>query len=610
MNNVHAEKFVNDIKNAKSHLELTKYKVSDKVIIDDFNGQSITLRGCTFDKDVKFDSIDLSCGIRLIDCAFKGNIEFNNITISKVDFDLKDADVNDSLLLSNCKIERQFAIHNKSQIIRNIHIKDGSEINQLFLTELRCKEGGIQISNSTINEVKTFSQCSFVNHIRFDNCIFKGQIRFENNDTSDYSFINSIFEKDVWIWAGQVKRGVTFNGGEFKDTFRIEAIRTEGGSNLSIFDAKFYDTFTIDYEYYREDLKINDGPKTIWIKNSIFNNKLVLHGKKEKFSPYQLQKMHIQCTDKLKGEIVTENFIIHELIIDGTNKYASLHFIDNSYSNIRIEKFSNYSSVQFINLNAFTEPKEQPSLKINNSYLGQTQFINTSFKHFRVSIINSDVGKIILSNVIWFDLDQIDTTKIRFGNHWHFVLSHLFTSNKTMHKHYGDYVAIPQNIRETFRQLKFASEQQGNRIQALKFRQFEMLYYLYELRLSKKFFNQDRIILELGRSNSHGLNWVKPVLILLGITTVYTCIYAWYTSPLLGFRPATSWLDIRLTFTELWYNLNIFPKLLNPINSLDNIIGDQYSKSRFLNFLDVSFKIIYAFFVFQIISAFRKYIWK
>jgi hypothetical protein len=640
MNNVHSEKFVDEIKNAKNHLELERYNVGDEIVIDEFSGESITLRGCTFENDVKFKSVDLSCGIRLFGCTFRGNMEFNNITISKIDFERKDGDVNDSLLLSNCKIEGQLAIHNKSQIIRNIHIKDDSEINKLYLRKSRCIEGGIQISNTIINKVRSFSQCIFINDIRFDYCFFKGQIRFENNDTSDYSFMNSVFEKDVWIWAGIVKNGVTFNGGEFKDTFRIEAIETNEGSNLSIFDAKFHDTFTIDYEYYLEELKIHDGPRSIWIKDSNFTNGIRINGCKDKFSPFEkINKIQLDCSNKLIGDIEISNFSLNDCVIQGTLTNSTILINDITTKKLTISKFFNKSTIQFVNFYPFITQSSNVKnmLEINSSVLGQTHFNNSSLNFDVVKIVTSDLSGINTSNLTWFqdsklfdyepnDLSKHLITRIESGD---------FISVENVQMNFATTVKLKSRVnssnlrnslsseltrqfciyfsliskRELYRQLKHAMDQQGNKIQSLEFMRYEMVYYLKELK-RKSLFNQNRLIMELGRTNSHGMSWSKPFWILMGITLFFSCALILTSSHHLELSIASSWSDLKLSWNTIVRNFNYFPKLLNPTIRLSTIVDEEYANSTLVNFLFIMYKIIYAFFIFQIIVAFRKYIRK
>jgi hypothetical protein len=119
-------------------------------------------------------------------------------------------------------------------------------------------------------------------------------------------------------------------------------------------------------------------------------------------------------------------------------------------------------------------------LDIFNSNLGVCELYNTFLDSFtKVAIKNSVLSEIITSNVRWFRLNQLEKPEDYPGSAQEFYWS---------------------NRREFFRQLKYAMNKQGNRIQALEFKSYEMSAFHKELstqKTNRKNFT-NKIILWLG----------------------------------------------------------------------------------------------------------------
>jgi len=164
-----------------------------------------------------------------------------------------------------------------------------------------------------------------------------------------------------------------------------------------------------------------------------------------------------------------------------------------------------------------------------------------------------------------------------------------------------------QNNKEVLRQLKHINDNSGNRIQSLYFKQLELKTYAKELWHTKTIFNKDRLILEFSRTNNFGQSWTKPTFILLLITSIFGAVMQIVNSPELSITPSFSLIDIKHTWQVIYSNIEIIPKLLNPTHKLENIINDQVNHPFALYSIDIIYKIVYAFFVFQIINAFRKF---
>jgi len=160
--------------------------------------------------------------------------------------------------------------------------------------------------------------------------------------------------------------------------------------------------------------------------------------------------------------------------------------------------------------------------------------------------------------------------------------------------------------RELFRQLKFAMEKQGDKIQSLVFKQYELIAYRQELHSSIGRYDEKFIML-LNRSNSYGQNWWKPVLWAIGFTSLFYYLITIFQSPEISGMDFSG-AGVSHLWYILWKNFGVFFQMLNPVHIIDKISeGAQYI-SKMTYFLDYLYRIILSYLIFQTISAFRKYV--
>ncbi|WP_338814185.1 hypothetical protein V9L05_02030 [Bernardetia sp. Wsw4-3y2] len=170
-------------------------------------------------------------------------------------------------------------------------------------------------------------------------------------------------------------------------------------------------------------------------------------------------------------------------------------------------------------------------------------------------------------------------------------------------------------VREIYRQIRFVLERQGDKIASLKFKSVEMETHKNEVinRFQYKWYHdlQDKIILLSGWTNDFGRSWFKPVRLMIPITIFFYFLIITGVSNKLSYCPnlfsIQSWY---ITLCEYCNYINIMPQLLDPTHSLSRIfIDNKYITIGFwAYFFDYFYKVILAFFIFQVISAFRKYV--
>ncbi len=165
--------------------------------------------------------------------------------------------------------------------------------------------------------------------------------------------------------------------------------------------------------------------------------------------------------------------------------------------------------------------------------------------------------------------------------------------------------------RELYRQLKFASDKQGNRFDFLKFKSLEMRYFKKEsfegVKWWKRLFEKDRFILIAGMTNNYGQNWYKPIIISIPFSLLFYCIIIVDNTKGLSFCPNFTWNSIKYTFGEIWNQSKVFWQLLNPTHNLNKIFEDENNLTSASFVFSYLQKISIAFFGYQAISAFRKF---
>jgi hypothetical protein len=178
--------------------------------------------------------------------------------------------------------------------------------------------------------------------------------------------------------------------------------------------------------------------------------------------------------------------------------------------------------------------------------------------------------------------------------------------------HFPQFHSKWRRTKEIYRQLKYALEKQGNRISSLRFKALEMKTYKQEtfikVKWYKRIFNVDRFVLWVGQSNDFGMNWLKPVLLAIGFSLLFHFLIIVGISDKLTYSPNLSFQSIETTWNVYRENLSSLPQLMNPTHLLSRIYPNNSNLNFNVHLLDYLLKVILAFFIFQTVSAFRKYV--
>jgi hypothetical protein len=214
------------------------------------------------------------------------------------------------------------------------------------------------------------------------------------------------------------------------------------------------------------------------------------------------------------------------------------------------------------------------------------ELYNFSFENFTIiNIENSILSNINTVGVTWFKKE---------------------TLNAKESKEITDHITYWKNNREVYRQLKFAMEKQGNKIQALEFQSYEMGAFRNELKPQKIF--KDKFILYLSWTNDFGINWRKPLFISLLTTLFFYAAIVICISKKIEFSFSVKVEDINNTCSELKHYFPAYFKLFNPLFIFDKTFIEVKSDTFMISFWEFLHRIVISYLLFQIVSAFRKFV--
>lgn len=561
------------------HKNGTPVLIEDKEIMNRVDTQKkviatgVIIKDCIFNEPVIFENVDFNCGVKFINCKFKKTLSINECKSNNYDQEFNF----DGYHIEFKKTEIEGLYFNGSNVIeRGVRISEKSIINRLQVRSIYSKMGSFAINGSTIENLFDVSQAKLTNGLEVrKNSIINSKVRFDNVTAGSITFTESTFNTDVHIWAGKIG-SLIFNDGLFKDDLFITAVPISG--SMTIIGTEFKKS--INFKLQDDTNNKTGSLEQIYISSGKFNEQFVVNGSNEKIS-----NLTVKFSKQLEGALYFNSCNIQETKLSGDNHNGNIVFNHSNFNKLSFDFFSNYSTISIISAKAFGENSE---LTIQHSNLGKSQFFNTFFNTFEsINIYNSVLIDIVVANVKWFNDKNLNSKTVETS---------------------PDYA----QKKEIYRQIKFALERQGDRISSLKFKALEMNAYKKELFATvenryRRIFNGNRFILWIGQTNDFGQNWIKPILFAIGFGILFHFLIVIGLSDKLSYLPNLNIESFLLTCNEYWDNFNALPQLMNPIHILKRIFPNAKDISFTVYLLDYSLKIILAFFIYQVISAFRKY---
>ncbi len=285
--------------------------------------------------------------------------------------------------------------------------------------------------------------------------------------------------------------------------------------------------------------------------------------------PYAIEELKIQ--DSQINRLNAHDSKIKKLDINNLRP-SEFRLSDLSIHDFLLNKFKkNQNPTEFeLNFINIEDQSRRGSISFIDSDLSELSFNSCYFESFKELVVKSS------------KLDKINCTATTWPQ--------MVTSPEGKKKQF--------EIREACRQLKFAMAAHHDKVSELLFHALEMNAYRKIVRSKgwhPRFWN-DRLSLLAGSSNNFGLNWFIPlVLITLFLTLNYIAIL--YSHCPIDMRTSNFWCLFEWTDFFL---------LFNPTHRLDqlSLTGDIGGWTAFWDFFS---RIISAFFIYQIVAAFRKF---
>jgi len=564
--NIVQDKFYEYLKN--DTLPNTNIIIDFEVVIDSsiINWHFRKLKNITFEKKVIVRDVEINSGLSFSNCKFEEIIVFHNVKSTNYDSD-ENKD-NYSISFDKCS-SNLIAFEQDCYFERSINIINDCIIEKISTHKTFINNGGFIIGKSIVSYLDIQTSHFGLN---LSHSVFNKPVRVESL-IGDVSLINNEFNDWITFWNIESKFSLSSNKNIFKDKFNIESSRIK---NLTI----YRDHFHKKGELENRDLSGNSLKthiKEIYISETNFAESFEFRGLGE-----QLDKLDIIASPELKGVLKFEGWEVDKVYITGVNQNLKLLFKRMSFKFFVINDFPNYSDMSFDKCKALDKTC---TFNLSDCDLGITKFNEFAFDSFgAIRIDNATLDRIKPTSNNWFE-DKV----LQVGN-----------GTQTKQEEF-------KSKREIYRQFKQALKNNGNQIDSLIFQAKELAAFRSELKNSKKYNWTDRIVMSVSQSNDYGLNWGKPVYIVLGITLLLYLILLPYLSDKIAYSISFKIEDCENTWNAFSSNLNVFWQLFNPIRQIKVTYGENVN-SGWIYFIDLFHRIFLGIMIFQIVKAFRKHV--
>lgn len=586
-------------------------------MVDKRYGATFALfENCEFERFVHFEDANLNVGLKFEECDFnkplilkdinaKGylqhlNLESENIVFRKCNFKgiVK--------LIGNSVVE-------KSIVFEECTFKDG-----LFIDGLTIEVESLKIKKCTIEKKLDISNVKINDTISISSSTITTFSRFENIESEFLNFTNSnVFTEKLLVHSSKFIQGINFNGGKFKEVELL--LNTTEIRGLDIIDSAFEKTFFVNYHSGQQ--KPVKGINYFYLSDSVFSNGIYVSGKTDIFANEPIvEQIIIVLSAKLKGDIVFRDLHIGVLNFGGYNSSANLMFMNLFINQIRIKGLINNAGLIFSGIKAsfidWLENKgkvktiKESALYISDSNFGKAQFFQTDFSSFqKVSFHNNIIIDISTSLMKWFTPDKLDDGDKEIHLRVYKDSIKRKEAIERVNNNRNALISKYKSIQETYRQLKFASQKQMDAPSSLEFQKHEMNYYRKIISLQKPRKWDEYLILLTNQSNDFGQSWRRALTLLVCFSFVFYIPIGFLISDKLDYsRFLQGGYDIGVNLRVVFYdNLKLWLVLLNPAHRVSDLSKNIDCVSSWVYFWDIFSRVIVSYFLFQTISAFRKF---
>lgn len=567
-----AEEFKSILSN---HNLFTEFVVDGIIIEDDLMLSDVKIEGDIF--------------YRFLNVIFLGDVTFSNV------------ELNARLSFFNCQFKKEF-------ILWRLHSKQVD--NTYYLEIIGCELGNLKISNLHNIFGLSISNCKKVSYLDINSCKNIGHIYIFDNDEIENIHISSLLDVDILYLNGnkRIEKCLSLNNSSIKEVkfrfnFFIDFVDVKSiisnffllqnnqcSNRIKFSESNSIKKLQIEDNSTTNELIFNCDSTTkienILISGGDYGHGFVINGSTDFKS---IERINYTSSQKNIGPFYFNNLKLDWFILEGTVSNSSIVLNNIVLSDLTIRNLFNYGVISTSGLTVI--PNGSNKLEIQNSSLGNFEIRSCDISLFsQIEITKSSLISIKTIQITWFD-------------------------SKNLNKSYPISIDSLRTKREVYRQLKQAMSGQGDTIQSLEFKSLEMHEYKNELNLlpvtnwSWKHIS-DRLIMFMNQSNNFGLNWVKPVILAI-LFTLFTYFIlssiVFFKNPILFDNQCGLFYNFGV---YLFHYKHRFFLLLDPIFKLKDVF--ECDKNCYFTSIEYFFAFIQrigiAYFIFQTVAAFRKYL--
>ncbi|MGY6521372.1 MAG: hypothetical protein ACXIUD_06560 [Mongoliitalea sp.] len=557
------------------------YSCSQKVVFEgeEFDSNVSQLLDFNFLGGLEFIGCNFSNGLFFKTLKVRGGLKFDNCkspTLPQIrpglhfqDFDIDSLEITNCILSHGVYFEKPSSSNIKN-LINTLSIKNGSfPVGGLNIVRTEIKSG-FHLKGVSDCQNLIIKDCQIGKISDIDNFKTK-QINIGGKDL--------VFKDNLNIWRVKGLDKLSITSGKFEGDIKI--IKPIISDKMDFQNLEISKSLIIDYKDEQSENLPNYSFPEIYFKGCTVNEGFYLRGENT-----NCNKITIPFSPQIKGRLSFYGTNFKELHFSGTNSDNNISFNNCGFGKFHLNDFVNLKILSINGLNAAFQEDNNSEIQITDSNLGTWVLSNFNFKSF--------------SKIIWKDslVSDLKTSSIKWFEDNTLQIDGESDPNTCLRR------------RELYRQLKLASEKEGDRISALEFKSRELKAYFNALKvLNKKWWTIDRITLCLGLTNNHGQNWFLPLVLILAFTTFpfYPLILMAADSEISLCCLECDFISFK-TFGNKFCNYGaVWPSLFNPARRISGLFPEA-ENSFALGFWDGLQRIVLAFFIFQIVSAFRKFV--
>ncbi len=521
------------------------------------NTKAILLENINFLDSIIFDeNIELELILIFNNCKFEENVSFEGPTLSYIHF-------------ANCEFQKDFLI------------RDGSFKGDFVLTDT--------------NILETF----YIYGGRFSD------FRFNRSNCARF-YIKGGTIGEVSLYESKINRALDILGGSIVN---LHITKSEVVDQFNMFDCEVKESVSVANVKFDCSLNLSSNKflskcifsscyfyRSVYLADSYFSGGLEFKKCKiyrisidEFFRPVKL----IIDNDCEISSVLILGFIQKETIFHISGLIFLLEFrkvINNGVfiiSDVKIgdkHKFTRQDDVEFdfsktqtiIDNSIFSDNINEPEIRILSSDLGKTTIVNSDLSNFRLLFYSSKITDVFIagskmpSRIVNDDVEQ---------------------------RQLG------------YSQIKKIYDNRGDKVQANFYLSEEMNAYYDTLNWKDNFWEKLNLFANKFSTN-HGQSWSRGLLTTILVSSLFYILYCFQ----LGIRPTYFYVNGDILYVPILFFGKVasyFIEFVNPIHKADYIADEIYEKKQYVSgwarFTEGISRIFIAYFVYQLVQAFRKH---